>query len=227
MVEGGAFTLVRSDRRTLGLVVNRNGALTVRAPRRASARTINTFVAARAAWIAAARARLTALPARAPPPGYGDGAVHRHLGRDYVLKAERGLRTGVRLQGDALMLTLHRPADERARERTLAAWRRAEAERLFAERLATLMPPFAARGLAVPPVTVRVLRRRYGSMSRSGRMTLALGLLRAPLAAIDYVIAHELCHLVHFDHGPGFRALMNATMPDHRARRAMLAGVLD
>ena len=101
-----------------------------------------------------------------------------------------------------------------------------EARRVYAARTAELFAPFCARGFALPPITVRVLKRRWGSMSRDGRMTLSLDLIRAPVAGIDFVIAHELCHLVHFDHGPGFKALMTEVMPDWPARRLMLERAL-
>lgn len=219
------YSLIRTARRTIGLIVHRDGHVVVRAPLRLPQVAIDLFVAARADWIARARARLAELPGVAPADlDPGDTQSQQHLGRAYLIEARRGLKPSVKLDGDRLVLTLHHPGDERGRARALDRWRRAEAERLFTERTAALMPLFAARGLAPPRLRVRVLRRRWGSMSRDGRMTLALGLLSAPLELIDFVIAHELCHLVHFDHGPAFHALLARIMPDHRARKAALRG---
>ncbi len=221
-----AFTLIRSDRRTLAIVIDAEGAVIVRAPKRAAERRVLAFVEDRRAWISDTRARVAARPPRTPPPTFAEGEVHLHLGQAYRLAVETGLRTGVRLEGERLMLSLHRPARIEARAVLLARWRLAEARRVYAERLAALFPPFAARGLALPPITVRTLKRRWGSLARDGRMTLSRDLIRASVEAIDFVIAHELCHLVHFDHSPGFKALMAATMPDHVARRATLERAL-
>ena len=220
------FTLVRSDRRTLGITVTGDGHTIVRAPLRVALPRVLAFVAERRPWIAAARARFAALPPRTAPPGFADGEVHLHLGRPYLLAVERGLRAGVRLDGDRMVLTLHRPDRTLARAALVKAWRRGQARAVYAERLAAMFPPFAARGFALPALTIRTLKRRWGSMSRDGRMTLSADLIRAPLDAIDYVIAHELCHLVHFDHGPGFKALMSCTMPDHARRRLLLEAAL-
>ncbi len=221
-----AFTLIRSDRRTLGITVTADGDVIVRAPCRAATARVLAFVDARADWIAAARARLATRPPRTPPSTFVEEEMHRHLGTPYRLAVETGLRPAVRIEDDRLVLTMHRPNRIEARAALLSAWRRAEATRVYADRLTALLPPFVARGFARPPMTIRVLRRRWGSMGRSGEMTLSLDLIRAPLPAIDFVIAHELCHLVHFDHGPGFKALMSATMPDHRERRALLERAL-
>ena len=221
-----AYTLIRSDRRTLGITVAADGAVSVRAPRRAALALIARFVAARADWIAAAQARFAARPPRTPPPAWEAGETHLHLGQPYTLAVETALRPHVRLEAGRLVLALHRPARIEARAALLAAWRRTEAVRIYAERLHALFPPFAARGFTLPPLTIRALKRRWGSMSRDGRMTLSADLIRAPIAGIDFVIAHELCHLVHFDHGPGFRALMSVTMPDHAHRRALLEAAL-
>jgi predicted metal-dependent hydrolase len=53
-------------------------------------------------------------------------------------------------------------------------------------------------------------------------MVLSRDLIQAPQACIDYVIAHELCHLVHADHGSGFCRLLEEVMPDHRLRKERL-----
>ncbi len=163
---------------------------------------------------------------RTPSPAHAEGEIHLHLGQPYRLAVETGLRPQVRLDGERLVLTLHRPGRLEARATLLNAWRMAEARAVYEDRLAALFPPFAARGFPRPGLTIRALKRRWGSMSRSGQMTLSADLIRAPIPAIDFVIAHELCHLVHFDHGPGFKALMRETMPDHAARRAMLERAL-
>lgn len=220
------FTLVRSDRRTLGITVTAEGAVIVRAPRRVADARVLAFVDERRAWIARAQARFAALPARTPPPAYADGEVHLHLGVPYRLASETGLRPGVRIEGERLVLSLHRPAQVDARAELLARWRLGQARRVYGERTAALFGPFAARGFMLPPITVRTLRRRWGSMSRDGRMTLSADLIRSPIEAIDFVIAHELCHLVHFDHGPGFKALMTEVMPDHAARQQLLVAAL-
>jgi len=63
-------------------------------------------------------------------------------------------------------------------------------------------------------------------MSPSGRLTLNSDLIKAPISSIDYVVVHELCHLVHADHGPAFYRMLRQIMPDWEARKARLERLL-
>lgn len=64
---------------------------------------------------------------------------------------------------------------------------------------------------------------RWGSCSARGTVSFCYRLVMAPPAAIDAVVAHEVCHLAHLDHGPGFYALLDAACPDHRQAARWLA----
>lgn len=79
-------------------------------------------------------------------------------------------------------------------------------------------------GLAPTAVKINAARTRYGSCSGKNSLNFSCLLMRQPLEAVDYVIVHELAHIVHKNHGPDFYALIARYMPDHRERRAMLRG---
>ena len=68
--------------------------------------------------------------------------------------------------------------------------------------------------------------RRWGSWSRRGRISLNPDLIRAPIACIDYVITHELAHLIHPNHGAAFYELLETLMPDWRGRKQRLERIL-
>ena len=76
--------------------------------------------------------------------------------------------------------------------------------------------------LTAPELRLRSMRRRWGSCSRQGRVTLNVELVKLPLTLIDYVIAHELCHLFEFNHGKKFYQLLEHVMPDWKQREVML-----
>jgi len=59
-------------------------------------------------------------------------------------------------------------------------------------------------------------------LSKGGTLTLNISLVRAPLECIDYVITHELCHLVHHDHSPRFYQLLEKVMPEWERRKHRL-----
>jgi predicted metal-dependent hydrolase len=73
-----------------------------------------------------------------------------------------------------------------------------------------------------PPLKIRAMRSRWGSLSPRTGMCLNLLLIHAPLAAIEYVVVHELCHLRYRGHGKGFYGVLESVLPDWRARKKCL-----
>jgi predicted metal-dependent hydrolase len=69
---------------------------------------------------------------------------------------------------------------------------------------------------------MRRMKARWGSCGTNGVITLNLKLMQAELASIDYVIVHELCHLIEHNHSKRYYALLGKMMPDWRARRQRL-----
>ena len=80
----------------------------------------------------------------------------------------------------------------------------------------------AVMGLQPTGITITSARTRFGSCSPKDRLCFSWRLMAYPDAAIDYVVVHELAHLVHRNHGPAFHALVESILPDHKDRRAML-----
>jgi predicted metal-dependent hydrolase len=73
---------------------------------------------------------------------------------------------------------------------------------------------------------LRSMPRRWGSFSRTGRILLNPDLIRAPVACIDYVITHEMIHLIHPNHGLDFYDLLETLMPGWRTRKQRLERVM-
>lgn len=81
-----------------------------------------------------------------------------------------------------------------------------------------------AHRMHVVPTGLKITgaRKRYGSCNSRNSLCFSYLLMRYPDAAIDYVVVHELAHIVHKNHGPDFHALVESILPDWRARRALL-----
>ena len=77
-------------------------------------------------------------------------------------------------------------------------------------------------GLQPAGISITSARTRFGSCSPKNRLCFSWRLMQYPQEAIDYVVVHELAHLIHRNHGPDFHALVASVLPDHQARRAML-----
>lgn len=214
---GFEYTLKRSRRRTLAIHVRPGPVVEVRAPQRLARAVIDRFIAERAGWIDAKLAELQALPAPFRP-AYTDGEHHPYLGYEYPLAVLSRAR-GVALRDGRLRVGVADAGDSEAVERALQRWYRDRAHAVFRDRLDRALAGLATWGLPQPRLTVRAMRRRWGSCSSTGKVTLNLHLIKMPVALLDYVIHHELCHLLEMNHSPRFYALMDAAMPDWRGHR--------
>lgn len=215
------YQLIRSRRRTLELRVYPDHRIEVRAPMRCSMRDINEFVNERRDWVEKRLNGFVAPVQQSTEERFSHGSEHYYLGNSFRLLLSTG-RSKARFSDDALTLYVTDSADPSKVEKALDTWYRRQAQQYFSERLDALFPAFAARGFTVPPLTLRKMRSRWGSLSQRTGMTLNTELIKTPPHCIDYVVVHELCHLEHMNHGPGFKGLMTKMMPDWTQRKKEL-----
>jgi predicted metal-dependent hydrolase len=102
-------------------------------------------------------------------------------------------------------------------------WYARKARVRFQERIEACMQRFARPDSIMPSgVTIRTMQKRWGSMSQGRRLMLNQRLIQAPVDTIDYVITHELCHLLERDHSPRFFRLLKRVMSDWEQRKEKL-----
>lgn len=153
------------------------------------------FVHSREDWILAA---LDAAP-RAEP--VAPGSTIRWRGTVLTLHWDPRARRAPRIEGTALVVG--GPAE--TLQPRIARWLEAEARRLITADLAEYC---ARAGQPEPALALSRARRRWGSCSARGTIRINWRLVMAPDAVRRQVVAHEVAHLVHFDHGPAFHALL-------------------
>jgi hypothetical protein len=150
---------------------------------------------------------------------YDDGALHYFLGQAYPLKLMAATRGFVSV-ADGQMRIATPSLDPESIQKLLMRFYTREAELRLPERVRFWHNKMYGR--ALPSLTFRAMKSRWGSCAADGSITLNSSLLRACWPAVDYVVVHELCHLTHFDHGSGFKALLTKAMPDWRDRKRLL-----
>jgi predicted metal-dependent hydrolase len=117
-------------------------------------------------------------------------------------------------------LVIHRvAADHRSDAAILEGWLRDEARRVIE---AAVAEQAAAMGVSPAAISLRDPRTRWGSASRSRRLSFSWRLILAPPEALETVVCHELAHLRVFGHGPRFWSLVATRRPDHRLWRRWL-----
>lgn len=205
------YTLIRADRKTISVRVLPGGIVEVRAPRRLSKAQIEQFLAQKAQWIAQARAV-------SPPPAHlVEGNRLPLLGEFYPLRLREALPAGIH-DGK---LTL--PLTPFAREPEI----RAAAEHFYRAQAKQMLPPLVERfsralGVECKGVRITGAKTRWGSCSAKASLNFSWRLMAAPLPSIELVAAHEVCHLLHFDHSPAFYAALSGLLPDWKARNDTL-----
>jgi predicted metal-dependent hydrolase len=160
-------------------------------PRRMSLSAILAFVAEKRDWIAE---HLAALP---PHVAFVDGAVIPLRGVDHMVRFAPEQRGGVWAEDGVIVVT---GRVEHAKRR-LTDWLKAQARSAISP-LAHGLAEKVGRGVA--HVTVRDTTSRWGSCTRSGRLSFSWRLILAPENVLRYVVAHEVAHLKHMDHSPAF-----------------------
>jgi len=74
-------------------------------------------------------------------------------------------------------------------------------------------PNSKSHEIVKPALSIKKMQKRWGSLSKKGVVTLNTDLVKAPKECIDYVVTHELCHLIHHNHSPEFYKLLESAIP--------------
>lgn len=156
------------------------------------------------------------------PRQYKSGESHFYLGKQYQLKVlnDDTKPKGVKLlRGRLEVNTLD--TDIESIQSHLNEWYRSRAKFIFEVRLQRILE----QTLWVetqPDIRLMKMRTQWGNCSPSGVITLNPHLIKAPTICIDYVILHELCHLVEHNHSDRFYQLLKQVMPDWEVRKEKL-----
>lgn len=217
----GRALLKRSSRKTLAISVLPDGSLELAAPESASEEAILAKVLKRKRWIANQRLSFREMNVSQSVRRYVTGATHRYLGRQYRLKVVLHENSGVTLRGGFFWIRTPDPA-ESAVQSLLNSWFRAKAREQFSRRVEEWSEWCQKRKLPIPRLRILRMAKRWGSASPDGRICLNPELIHVPGPCVDYVIAHEVCHLLHPAHDRFFFRQLTLLMPHWRQLKARL-----
>lgn len=206
--------IIRSKRRTIALVVETDGSVTVRAPLRASDRLILQFVEKHAGWVEKKNAEMRAVVPFSPKQ-YLPGESFLYLGQAYPLEIVKDQKRKLVLE-DGFRLA---DSVQTAAEMVFQDWYRQQASRMIRARVAF----FAERHqFNYKKIRISSARTRWGSCSSKGTLSFSWRLILTPPEVIDYVVVHELAHTVHHNHSKRFWKLVEKLLPDYRERQKRL-----
>lgn len=215
------FTLIRSDRKTADIVIERSGDVIVRAPVGIDDEAVRAVVADRALWVYRSLAEWEDLNASRRYRPLVQGQGFPYLGRSYRLKFVDDTEVPLRLKNGRWELSeafFAREGEPAARK----AFRDLYIEKgvqIFAERVRHLAPLV---GVEPGEIAVKELGYHWASCGAGGGLNFHWKTLMAPQTVIDYIVVHELCHLRHRDHSDAFWNEVDKVLPRYSERKEWL-----
>jgi predicted metal-dependent hydrolase len=229
------YTLTYTQRKTVGITIHPDLRVEVRAPAAISDQAVEEIIQKRAAWILRHLEELAQRLAKQPPSIKAQGASYQFLGCQLPIILEPTLEAAsvgerVILENSALHVYVKNRGvgdkksaqDKKQVDALLEKWSREQAKSIFTIRTTKLLVKFKELRLQCPELAIRRMKARWGSCSADGTITLNLNLIHLDPALIDYVIMHELCHLIEHNHSKHYYALLTHMMPDWSERRQRL-----
>lgn len=203
--------------RRLRLIVNENG-VRLTLPKRASEKMAAAFLHEHRDWLLHTLAkRPPAIPAQPLLPG---GRTHLPLrGKSLPLHWCEGRFAKAQLGEHGIAITLPAAAGEARAKAALRDFYLAQARADIGRWLPRYLPDLPR---APSQFRIRPLRSLWGSLSSSGALSLDLALVLARPSAFEYVLVHELCHLLQANHSPAFWREVSARWPHWRSERDYL-----
>lgn len=213
-----AYTLIRSRRKTASIYIERDGTVSVLVPEELTNRQIEDLLESKRKWIYRSLAEWQELNARKVQRDYVNGEGFFYLGRSYRLKLVPDQTKPLILKDGYFCL---RSANRSIRDAD-AAFRE-----FYRAKGAVWIPPRVAyfqTKLDVEPKAIKVidLKHRWASCTPSGNLNFHWKCMMAPLTILDYIVVHELAHLIYPNHTAAFWSQVDKVMPGFEERKHWL-----
>lgn len=208
------YSLFYSNRKTMEIAVHPDSAIIVKAPKNSDISLIENKLYKRARWIIRQINYFRQFDPRTPARCYVNGESHLYLGKHYRLKLTKDPDNSIKLSRGFFHISCAEPQIPQVVKRLLNTWYLEKAKLQFKESMDRCWQKFADIKMDRPGLSIRRMKKRWGSLSEKGTMTLNTDLIKAPKECIDYVVTHELCHLKYHAHSTDFYMLLDAVIPD-------------
>jgi predicted metal-dependent hydrolase len=213
--------VVRKDIKNVHLSVHPpTGRVRIAAPERLSLDTVRVFAIAKLPWIKKQQHKLREQE-RETPREYIDRESHYVWGKRYLLKVAEGVQPAtVELNHGRMVLHMRRGTDREKRQAVIEGW--------YRELLRNAVPPLIKKwerlmGVRVRRFFLQRMKTKWGSCNeRAGSIRLNTDLARKPMECLEYIVVHEMVHLLEPTHNERFMTLMNQFMPKWQFHREIL-----
>ena len=199
-----------AQRKTLSICVNPDSSVYLKAPKDATLEQIQQKVHKRASWILKQKRFFESFGTSTTKRQYISGESHLYLGRQYMLRVKESDVNAVHYQNNIIEIECRHKKDAGI---LLQTWYRQRANIKFQEYAQPIIEQFSVYGVKPQSLSIKKMDKRWGYCTIDGHITLNPRLICAPRCCIEYVITHELCHLIYRSHNKEFYALLTKEMP--------------
>ena len=204
------YVIEFAQRKTLSICVNPDSSVCLRAPIDATLEQIQQKVHKRACWILKQKRFFKSFGTSTTKRQYISGESHLYLGRQYMLRVKESNVNAVHYQNNIIEIECRHKKDAGI---LLQTWYRQRANVKFQEYAQPIIEQFSIYGVKPQSLSIKKMDKRWGYCTIDGHITLNPRLICAPRCCIEYVITHELCHLIYRSHNKEFYALLTKEMP--------------
>jgi len=212
------YRLRRSNRKSMGISIERDGTIMVMAPHQAELIDIEKFVSEKRIWIYQKLAKKKALNRKKPMREFVNGQGFLYLGKSYRLKLidDAGIKPGKSWKTTPLRLWhgyFELAETEKAKARNhFISWYRKQIKKQLKERI----PRYDKRiGVTVKDVRILDLGHRWASCGRNGSINFNWRSVMAPVWVFDYILVHEMVHMIERGHSDRFWSMVSRVIPDY------------
>jgi len=218
-----SYSLAYKERKTLGITVHVDRTVSVKAPLDTTVAQVREKVRKRAPWIIKQQGYFLSFEPRTPARKYVGGETHLYLGKQYRLQFINSPAEKVLLKG--AFLEVHTVDKSKGKE-LLSNWYQEKAIKLFLPLCEKWINKFEKYSVSPQTIKIHSMSNRWGSCTPKGKIILNTELIQAPKRCIEYVIVHELCHLVHHNHSQAFFDLQTLVFSDWKVWKEKLERVM-
>jgi predicted metal-dependent hydrolase len=203
--------IIHSKRKTVSLIIQPDGTITVRAPLRMSKAHIGKFVQDHADWIRKHQAQASAHPP-VQEKYYIEGELFLFLGKEYPLIVTSQRKPSLVFSGCDFHLSKFQLSNAK---QVFTLWYKAQARRVISQGVALHAKH---NNFVYQKIRISSARTRWGSCSSNGTLSFTWRLVMAPPEVLDYVVLHELVHTKIKNHSRKFWEKLGEIMPDYKLR---------
>ncbi len=207
--------IIRSKRKTIALQITDNATLIVKAPFEVSEETIRRVVIKHSKWIEEKKKEILSKDPKFTKKEFVSGEGFLYLGKSYKLHIVNQQDIPLKFDNGFFLLRDYQPLAKDL----FIKWYKERAYEKISERVKLYAQK---RGFIYNKVSITKAEKRWGSCSSSGNLNFSWRLIMAPLPVIDYVVVHELVHLIEKSHGKAFWDKVKVLMPDYEKHREWL-----